>query len=74
MYDIADILRSLLDQYTSPSEAEEAFARMLEDDNSLKSEYKEWCHARGVSTRKGYQSYLDELIESRDSIWENLNE
>lgn len=74
MYDIADILRSLLDQFTSVSEAETAFARMLDDDNRLKSEYKEWCHARGVSTRSGYQNYLDELLESRDSIWENLNE
>ncbi len=74
MYDIAEILRSLLDRHSRASEAEQQFARMLDDDEQLKNDYREWCEEQDIDFKTGYRDFLDELIESRDSIWENLNE
>lgn len=74
MNDISDILSALLDQHSRISEAEDEFKMMLEEDKSLLSDYKEWCDERGYDTKTGYQDYFDELMESRDSIWENINE
>ncbi len=74
MNDISDILRSLLDRYSMASDAEAEFASMLEQDATLKSDYDVWCEANGYDVKTGYQDYVDELMDSRDSIWINLNE
>ena len=74
MNDISDILRSLLDRYVLPSDADREFARMLADDKELKADYADWCVANGYDEKTGYGDFLDEIIEARDSIWENLNE
>lgn len=74
MNDINDILRNLLDQYSNPSDVDQAFEQMLIEDDELKSDYNEWCFANGYDPKRGYKDYLDELIESRDSIWENIDE
>ena len=34
----------------------------------------EWCRERGYSTRTGFRDYVDELVESQDSIWDNYRE
>lgn len=74
MNDISDILRTLLDQYSQVSEAERQFARMMEDDSALSEDYRTWCEENGYSVKTGYIDYIDELMDSRDSIWENLDE
>ena len=70
MYDISEILRSLLDQFSRTNVVDREFERMLADAKNLKQDYREWCDARDYDYKTGYQDYLDELIESRDSIWE----
>lgn len=74
MNDISDILRTLLDQLSIASKVDAEFANMLECDDTLKGDYEEWCEANGYDLKTGYKDYIDELIDSRDSIWENLNE
>lgn len=70
MYDISEILRSLLDQYSRVNAVDREFERMLSEDKNLKQEYKIWCEEHGYDNKTGYQDYLDELIESRDQLWE----
>ena len=74
MNDISDILRTLLDQLSIASKVDAEFANMLECDDTLKGDYAEWCEANRYDLKTGYKDYIDELIDSRDSIWENLNE
>ena len=70
MYDISEILNSLLDQFSRVNQVDREFERMLADDKNLKQAYRDWRDERGYDYKTGYQDYLDELIESRDSIWE----
>ncbi len=74
MNDIADILRTLLDRNSRASEAEREFREMMREDKNLKQDYKDWCEEQGYDIKSGYQDYIDELIESRDSIWDDIDE
>lgn len=71
MYDITEILRTLLDQHSQVTIVDREFERMLANDEDLKQDYKDWCEENGYELKSGYQEYLDELIESRDSLWED---
>ena len=73
MNDISDILRELFDRHGNTEQLGEEFKTMLQDD-ALMSEYREWCREHGYSTRTGYRDYIDELVESQDSIWDNYRE
>ncbi len=72
MNDINEILRALLDRLSVASEVDRKFAQMLSESDTLKMEYETWCESNGYDEKTGYQDYVDELIEARDSIWENL--
>lgn len=74
MNDISDILRALLDQYSRASDVGREFKQMIDTDSALMADYKEWCDAMGYSTATGYKDYVDELIDSRNFIWDNINE
>ena len=73
MNDISDILRELFDRYGNTDELGDEFRMMLQDER-LMSEYREWCRECGYSTRTGFRDYVDELVESQDSIWDNYRE
>ena len=74
MNDISEILRCLLDQYSQLDDVDNEFQRMISEDDELKKEYDNWCEANGYNPKTGYQDYLDELLESQDSIWENIGD
>lgn len=74
MNDISDILRGLLDSYGNTSKLETEFLLLLRSDDELNAEYKLWCDSHGYSKKTGFREYLDEIIESRDSIWDNYKE
>lgn len=74
MNDIAEILQMLLDKHALAEDAAIEFKMMIDNDRSLMAEYKDWCKANGYATRNGYREYLEEFLNSRDSIWENINE
>ena len=73
-YDINEILQSLLDRLSRVSEVDREFQRMIDKDPALMECYEEWCESNGYDTRTGYQDYVDELRESRDSVWDSMNE
>lgn len=72
MNDIAEILRNLLDRNSQASDAEREFRSMMREDRSLKEDYKDWCEEQGYDIKTGYQDYIDELLETRDSIWDDI--
>ena len=74
MNDITEILRNLLDQFATPSEADKAFLDMLKHDEILAEDYKVWCEANGYDEDSGYADCIDEMMSSRDTIWEQLDE
>ena len=74
MNDISDLLRELLDRFSNTSELDREFRRMLRDDPSLKDDYDVWCDDRGYKPATGYRDYIDEIVESQDSIWDTYHE
>ena len=47
---------------------------MLQADEILREDYEEWCDVHGYSLATGYRDYVDEFVESQDSIWDNYKE
>ncbi|MBR3101988.1 MAG: hypothetical protein IKH19_09570 [Muribaculaceae bacterium] len=74
MYDISEILQELLDRYSNTSQLDREFNRMLQEDEDMQEDYREWCDVHGYSTTSGYRDYIDEFVESQDSIWDNYKE
>ncbi len=71
---ISEILRSLLDEYSSVDMAESEFSRMLNEDDNLKSQYYIWCEENGYSPKTGYEEYIEDFFENQESMWDILNE
>ena len=74
MYDINEILRELLDRYSNTPELDMQFDRMMRVDEEFVKEYTIWCEENGYSVRDGYRDFINEIIESQDSYWDNYQE
>lgn len=74
MEDFSDLLRELLDRHSNTSELDHEFERMLREDSKLKEEYEAWCEDHGFKPATGYRDYINEIIESQDSIWDSYQE
>ena len=74
MNDISEILRELLDRYGNSNRLDREFDRMLQADEILREDYDEWCDVHGYSLATGFRDYIDEFVESQDSIWDNYKE
>lgn len=74
MNDISDILRELLDRFSNTPELDEEFDRMLRTDEEFNNEYTIWCEENGYNVKNGYREFINEIIESQDSYWDNYQE
>ena len=74
MNDIAEILRELLDRYGNNDTLDTEFQALLMADDDLKKDYNMWCKAHGYTKRNGYREFVNELVESQDTIWDNYKE
>lgn len=74
MNDITDFFRDLLTQHRSIDIAYTELVRLLEDDEELQNDYREWCEENGYSEKKGFLIFCDDYIDSQASIWESLND
>jgi len=74
MTDIAELLRELLDRYSNTHRLDAEFERLLREQAGLMDEYKLWCDDNGYSLDTGYRDYVNEIVESQDSIWDNTQE
>ena len=74
MYDISDLLRELLDRYSNTSDLDQEFRRMLRDDPALEDDYAEGCDEHGYKKATGFRDFINEIVESQDSFWDNYQE
>ena len=74
MNDISDLLRTLLDRHSNTEELDRAFKRMLNSDEQLRDDYRQWCDDMGYSIASGYRDFINEIVESQDSIWDTYHE
>ena len=74
MNDISDILRELLDRYSNTPELDQEFERMMREDEEFGQEYTVWCEENGYSVKDGYRDFINDIIESQDSYWDNYQE
>ena len=74
MNDISEILRALLDKHSNTAALDEEFHDMLRDDEQLKSDYATWCDEHGYKKSNGYRDFVNEIVESQDSVWDNYLE
>lgn len=74
MNDISELLQSLLTQHRSADIVESEFKKMLYEDEDVKKQYKEWCETLGYSEKTGYREYIEEILETQESIWDTINE
>ena len=74
MNDISDLLRELLDRYSNTPELDQEFERMRREDEEFDKEYIVWCEENGHSVKDGYRDFINEIIESQDSYWDNYQE
>ena len=74
MNDITHLFNSLLQQYDSIDIANSEFKKLLHEDEALKEEYSEWCHAVGSTEKKGFLDYCEEYISSQNSIRDSLQD
>lgn len=74
MNDLGEFFKDLLMTHRSVDIAEAEFRRMLDDDDELKADYKSWCEELGYTEKRGFKDFSEEYLDSRDSIWESLND
>ena len=71
---ITKIFEDLLEQFGSIDIAEAEVKRMMHADSELHTAYREWCREVGSSEKNGFFDYCDEFRDSRDSVWDSLND
>lgn len=74
MTDLEELFKELLVHHRDIDLAEQEFRHMLSEDDELKSEYLEWCETIGCKEKNGFREYCEEYLDSRDSIWDSLND
>ena len=74
MNDISEILRELLDRFSNTPELDQEFERMRRGVDGFNDDYVEWCEENGYSVKDGYRDFIDEIVESQDSYWDNYQE
>ena len=74
MNDVSDFLRELLDRFSNTPELDEEFDRMRRTDEKFDKEYVVWCDENGYNVKDGYRDFINEIIESQDSYWDNYQE
>ena len=74
MNDISEILRELLDRYSNTSELDREFERMRREDEEFEKDYVLWCDDNVYTVKDGYRDFINEIVESQDSFWDNYQE
>lgn len=72
--DIVSFFTDLVEQSGSYDIARAEFQRIIADDDGLHRQYREWCEENGYSERDGFDEFIDERIDSHDSVWNSLND
>lgn len=74
MADISSMIQEMLIQFRSIDIAESEFKRIINDDESLKTEFKEWCEEMGYRERHAFEQYCHEYLDNHESMFDTLSE
>jgi hypothetical protein len=74
MNDISEILRELLDRHSNTPEIDREFEKMRREKEGFEEDYVAWCEDNGYNVKDGYRDFIDEIVESQDSFWDNYQE
>lgn len=74
MADISSMIQEILIQFRSIDIAESEFKRIINDDESLKTEFKEWCEEMGYRERHAFEQYCHEYLDNHESMFDTLSE
>lgn len=72
--DIVRFFTDLIEQSGSYDIARAEFRRIMADDDDLHEQYREWCDENGYSEHNGFDEFIDQRIDSHDSVWNALND
>lgn len=72
--DIVTFFTDIINQAGSYDIARAEFFRIIADDDELQQQYREWCDENGFSERKGFNEFIDQRIDSHESVWSSLND
>lgn len=71
---IALFFTDLIEQSGSYDIARAEFHRIVADDADLHEQYRVWCEENGYTERDGFDEFIDQHIDSHDSVWDSLND
>jgi hypothetical protein len=71
--DITEIFQQYIEQTGSIDIAEAEFKKMIGEDDELHKSYRQWCQEVGSSERQGFFDYCDEYLETRNAVWDSLD-
>ena len=47
---------------------------MRREVEGFEDDYAAWCEENGYSVKDGYRDFINEIVESQDSYWDNYQE
>ena len=47
---------------------------MRREKEGFEEDYVAWCEDNGYNVKDGYRDFIDEIVESQDSFWDNYQE
>lgn len=75
MNDLSQLFTDLLTQHDGSVDIANAeFKKMLGEDEHLRAEYREWCHAVGSSEKNGFLDFCHDYMANQDSMWDYLGD
>ena len=72
--DITSFFITIIENTRGLDMAEAEFRRQLADDHDMRTAYRDWCEENGHSQRHGFTDFAEEYLESRESVWNALND
>ena len=74
MSDISTIIHELLMRFGSIDIAESEFKRLINEDATLKKDFKEWCEEMGYKEHYAFEDYCHECLDNHESAFDALTE
>lgn len=64
----------MLTQFGSIDIAESEFERIINEDETLMREFKDWCEEMGYKEKKAFEQYCHEYLDNHASMFDTLTE
>ena len=72
--EITELFQDIIAQAGSIDMAEAEFKKMIGGNEELHRRYRDYCREVGSTERRGFLDFADDYMDSRESIWDSLND